>query len=425
MANLVIVGTQWGDEGKGKVVDLLTEKADLIIRFQGGNNAGHTLVIGDNKVVLHLVPSGILHKGKLCIIGSGVVLDPEVLLGEIEALRLKGHVVTPDTVAISDRAHVIMPYHKVIDHARDAARIGTTGRGIGPAYEDKARRTGIRVIDLINPELLRNKIDSFWDERQEYITKILKAKAPDKNEIIEKHIIFGERLKPFVADASILIDNAVKAGKSLLFEGAQGGNLDMDFGTYPYVTSSNTIAGAACTGSGIGPTKIDTVLGICKAYTTRVGGGPFPTELTDELGERLRAFGGEYGATTGRPRRCGWLDLVALRHTIRLSSISHLAITKLDVLSGLDKLKVATAYRSGSTVMESMPADLEVYPEIEIMYDELPGWEENLSEIKKFEDLPANCKAYIAYIEKKLGVKAAVISTGPKRDQTIIVEDLF
>jgi len=425
MANLVIVGAQWGDEGKGKVVDLLTEKADLIIRFQGGNNAGHTLVIGDNKVVLHLIPSGILHKNKMCIIGSGVVLDPEILLGEIDALRLKGHDVTPDTVAISDRAHVIMPYHKVIDHARDAARIGTTGRGIGPAYEDKARRTGIRVIDLINPELLRKKIDAFWDERQEYITKILKAKAPDKDEIIEKHIILGERLKPFVTDASIMIDKAVKSGKSLLFEGAQGGNLDMDFGTYPYVTSSNTIAGAACTGSGIGPTMINKVLGICKAYTTRVGGGPFPTELTDELGERLRAFGGEYGATTGRPRRCGWLDLVALRHTVRLSSMSHLAITKLDVLSGLDTLKVATAYRSGDTVMESMPADLELYPEIEIAYDELPGWEENLSEIKKFEDLPANCKAYIAYIENKLGVKAAIISTGPKRDQTIIVEDLF
>jgi adenylosuccinate synthase len=425
MANIVIVGTQWGDEGKGKVVDLLTEKADLIIRFQGGNNAGHTLVIGDQKVVLHLVPSGILHKNKLCIIGSGVVLDPEILLGEIDALKAKGHVVTPDTVAISDRAHVIMPYHKVIDHARDAARIGTTGRGIGPVYEDKARRTGIRVIDLINPELLRKKIDLFWDERQEYITKILKVKAPDKNEIIEKHIILGERLKPFVADASILIDNALKAGKSLLFEGAQGGNLDMDFGTYPYVTSSNTIAGAACTGSGVGPTKIDTVLGICKAYTTRVGGGPFPTELTDELGERLRAFGGEYGATTGRPRRCGWLDLVALRHTVRLSSISHVAITKLDVLSGLGTLKVATSYKAGSLIMESMPADLELYPGIEIIYDELPGWEENLADIRKFEDLPSNCKSYIAYIEKKLGVKAAVISTGPKRDQTIIVEDLF
>ncbi|HEY9161183.1 MAG TPA: adenylosuccinate synthase [Desulfomonilia bacterium] len=425
MANLVIVGAQWGDEGKGKVVDLLTEKADLIIRFQGGNNAGHTLVIGDNKVVLHLIPSGILHKNKMCVIGSGVVLDPEILLGEIDALRLKGHEVSPETVAISDRAHVIMPYHKVIDHARDAARIGTTGRGIGPAYEDKARRTGIRVIDLINPGLLRNKIEAFWDERQEYITKILKAKAPDKDELIEKHIILGERLKPFVTDASILIDKAVRSGKSLLFEGAQGGNLDMDFGTYPFVTSSNTIAGAACTGSGIGPTRIDKVLGICKAYTTRVGGGPFPTELTDELGERLRAFGGEYGATTGRPRRCGWLDLVALRHTVRLSSISHLAITKLDVLSGLETLKVATAYRSGNTVMESMPADLELYPEIDIAYDELPGWEENISDIKKFDDLPASCKAYIAYIENKLGVKAAIISTGPKRDQTIIVEDLL
>lgn len=425
MANMIVVGAQWGDEGKGKVVDLLTEKADLIIRFQGGNNAGHTLVIGENKVILHLIPSGILHRNKVCIIGSGVVIDPEILLSEIDELLAKGHHVSPETVAISDRAHVIMPYHKVIDHARDTERIGTTGRGIGPAYEDKARRIGIRMIDLIHPELLKQKIDAHYDERQEYITKVLKVKAPQKQAMIDQLTTMGARLKPFVTDTSLLIDKALHEGKSLLFEGAQGGNLDMDYGTYPFVTSSNTVAGAACVGAGVGPTKIDKVLGICKAYTTRVGGGPFPTELTDELGERLRAFGGEYGATTGRPRRCGWLDLVALRHSVRLSSITHLAITKLDVLSGLETLKVAVAYRAGDMVMESMPADLEMFTDLELVYDELPGWDENLSEVRNYDDLPANCKAYIAYMEDKLGVKAAIISVGSKRDQTIIREELF
>ena len=425
MANMIVVGTQWGDEGKGKIVDLLTDKADLIIRFQGGNNAGHTLVIGDEKLILHLIPSGILHRNKLCIIASGVVIDPEVLLTEIDELVAKGHIVTPETVAISDRAHVIMPYHKIIDHARDTERIGTTGRGIGPAYEDKARRTGIRIIDLINAALLQKKLDEVFEEKKHYITKVLKVKAPEKATILEKYARLGMRLRPFVTDTSILIDNAVKSGKSLLFEGAQGGNLDMDYGTYPFVTSSNTVAAQACVGSGIGPTNIDRVLGICKAYTTRVGGGPLPTELADDLGERLRAFGGEYGATTGRPRRCGWLDLVALRHTIRLSSISHLAITKLDVLSGLESIRVATAYKSGNIIMESMPADLELFPDLEILYDEHPGWEENLASIKRYEDLPQNCKAYISYIEAKLGVKAAIISVGSKRDQTIVLEELL
>lgn len=425
MANMIVVGAQWGDEGKGKVVDLLTERADLIIRFQGGNNAGHTLVIGDEKVILHLIPSGILHKDKRCIIGSGVVIDPEVLLSEIDELSTKGHTVTPDTVAISDRAHVIMPYHKVIDHARDTERIGTTGRGIGPAYEDKARRTGIRMIDLIHPDLLRQKVEMVYEEKSAYITTILKVKAPDKEAIIEKYSQMGQRLKPFVADTAVLIEQGDKAGKALLFEGAQGGNLDMDYGTYPFVTSSNTVAGAACVGAGIGPTRIAKVLGICKAYTTRVGGGPFPTELSDELGERLRAFGGEYGATTGRPRRCGWLDMVALRHSVRLSSITHLAITKLDVLSGFEILKVATAYKADNTILENMPANLEMFPNLEMQYDELPGWEDNLSSIKNYDDLPRNCKAYIAYMEEKLGVRAAIISVGSKRDQTIIREELF
>lgn len=426
MANVVVVGTQWGDEGKGKVVDLLTEKSDLIIRFQGGNNAGHTLVVGDRKVILHLIPSGILHPDKLCVIGSGVVIDPEILLNEIDALREKGYTVTTDSLAISDRAHVIMPYHKMIDHAREATQqIGTTGRGIGPAYEDKARRCGIRMVDLVHEHLLKKKLDSYFDEKHEYLTCILKVKGIDKEEIFNSYKAMGEKLKPFVTDAPVLIDQSVRSGKKLLFEGAQGANLDMDFGTYPYVTSSNTVAGQACVGSGVGPTKISTVLGICKAYTTRVGGGPFPTELSDEIGERLRAFGGEYGATTGRPRRCGWLDLVALKHSIRLSDITYLAITKLDVLTGFETIKVATSYKSGNTLIENMPADLEMYPDLEMVYDELPGWEENISAVRTYNDLPKNCKDYISYMEEKTGVKAAIVSVGPKREETIQLIDLF
>jgi adenylosuccinate synthase len=426
MANIVVVGTQWGDEGKGKIVDLLTERSDLIIRFQGGNNAGHTLVVGDRKVVLHLIPSGILHPGKLCVIGTGVVLDPEILLEEIRALKEKEYEVSPDSVAISDRAHVIMPYHRIIDTARDCTQgIGTTGRGIGPAYEDKARRIGIRMIDLINETILRKKLDAIFDEKQKYVTTILKLKPLEKNRMIEKYAQMGSLLKPYVTDTSLILDSAIRQGKNLLFEGAQGANLDMDHGTYPYVTSSNTVAGQASVGSGIGPTRIDHVIGICKAYSTRVGGGPFPSELKDDIGERLRAFGGEYGATTGRPRRCGWLDLVALRYSIRLSAISHLAITKLDVLSGLETIKVATAYKAGGTVIENMPANLDTYEKIELVYDELPGWEDSISQIKSFDDLPKNCKSYIAYIEEKLGIKAVIISVGPKREETIVLQNLF
>jgi adenylosuccinate synthase len=418
MANVVVVGTQWGDEGKGKIVDLLTEESDLIIRFQGGNNAGHTLVVGDKK--------GILHAGKLCVIGTGLVIDPEILLEEIAALKEKGYTVSTDTLAVSDRAHVIMPYHKMIDHAREASqKIGTTGRGIGPAYEDKARRTGIRMNDLVHPELLRRKIDAIFDEKQEYLTSVLKVKGLGKQELIEKYQALGERLKPFVTDTSVLIDRTIRQGRNLLFEGAQGANLDMDHGTYPYVTSSNTVAGQACVGAGVGPTRIDMVLGICKAYTTRVGGGPFPTELDDETGEKLRAFGGEYGATTGRPRRCGWLDLVALRHSIRLSDISRLAITKLDVLSGFETIRVATSYRSGGTLIEHMPADLEMYPDLEMVYDELPGWEDNISSIRSYDELPANCRAYVSYLEDRLEVRASIVSVGPKREETIIREGLF
>ncbi|MCD6569150.1 MAG: adenylosuccinate synthase [Deltaproteobacteria bacterium] len=425
MSCLIVVGTQWGDEGKGKIVDLLTERADIVARFQGGNNAGHTLVVNEEKTILHLVPSGILHKDKLCVIGSGVVIDPEILLEEIEVLREKGYSVSPDTLAISERAHIIMPYHKIIDHARDTGRIGTTGRGIGPAYEDKVRRTGIRVIDIINKDLFKKRLDIIFEEKQSYITQILKVKGIDKDSIYERYVQMGSELRPFVADTSIAIDKAIKENKNILFEGAQGAHLDIDYGTYPFVTSSNTISGGACVGIGIGPTRIDNVIGICKAYTTRVGGGPLPTELNDEIGERLRAFGGEYGATTGRPRRCGWLDLVALRHSIRLSSIAYIAITKLDVLSGLKTLKIATAYRSEVNVIRDMPAEIEIYPNLQPVYDELPGWDESISSIRSYDDLPNNCKTYISYMEEQLGVNAAIISVGPKRDQTIIIKNPF
>jgi adenylosuccinate synthase len=418
MSNVVVVGTQWGDEGKGKVVDLLTENSDLIIRFQGGNNAGHTLVVGDRKVILHLIPSGILHDDKLCIIGSGVVIDPEILLDEIDALREKGYKVTTDTLAISDRAHVIMPYHKMIDHAREATQqLGTTGRGIGPAYEDKARRCGIRMIDLVNPHMLRKKLDAYFDEKQEYLTKILKVKGMDKEEIYGKLKAMGERLKPFVTDTPVLIDKESRKGKNLLFEGAQGGNLDMDFGTYPYVTSSNTVAGQACVGSGVGPTKIDTVVGICKAYTTRVGGGPFPTELKDEIGERLRAFGGEYGATTGRPRRCGWLDLVALKYVCDLNGLTDILVTKIDVLSIFDEIKVCTHYMIKGKKTDRFEADAVELSACTPVYKTMKGWKTDLTKIRKFKDLPKEAKAYIKFIKEYTGVKVSIVSVGPEREQ--------
>jgi len=425
MACIVVVGAQWGDEGKGKVVDLLSEHADVVIRFQGGNNAGHTLVIGDNKVILHLIPSGILHKGKACVIGPGVVVDPEVLLGEMKELTEAGHNVSPNTVFISERAHVIMPYHKTIDHLRDTQRLGTTGRGIGPAYEDKIKRSGIRMIDIINKDLFKKKLDAIFEEKQGYIEKILESRGLDKDAIFDQYVSYGSQLKPFITNTSIFLNKALDQHKNLLFEGAQGALLDIDHGTYPFVTSSNTTAGFACAGTGIGPTQIDTVVGICKAYTTRVGEGPFPTELNDDIGERLRAFGGEYGATTGRPRRCGWLDLVALKHSVRLNSASYLAITKLDVLSGLDTIKVAVAYKTSDGILEDMPADLELYPDLEPVYEELPGWQENISDISSFDMLPRNCRNYIAYIEDSLNVKTSHISLGPERRQTIILKELF
>ncbi len=347
MANVVIVGTQWGDEGKGKIVDLLAEHADVVVRFQGGNNAGHTMVVGDEQLITHLIPSGILQQ-KLCVIGNGVVVDPAVLIKELDNLSNRGVYVGSDKLKISEKAHLIMPYHKQIDHAREKfkgdKKIGTTGRGIGPAYEDKATRRGIRFVDLLDPEEFQEKVNTILDEKNFYLKQYLSAETLDASSIIDQYEAYAKRLAPHVTNISIVIDSAIKKGQQVLFEGAQGTHLDIDHGTYPFVTSSNTIAGNACCGAGIGPGVITDVIGIAKAYTTRVGKGPFPAELFDEIGDRIQEKGAEFGATTGRRRRCGWLDTVILRNAVRLNGLTGLTITKLDVLGGLDSLKICTGY---------------------------------------------------------------------------------
>ncbi|HHI97669.1 MAG TPA: adenylosuccinate synthase [Thermodesulfatator atlanticus] len=429
MASVVIVGTQWGDEGKGKIVDLLTADADVIVRFQGGNNAGHTIVFDQKKFILHLIPSGIFHPEKKCLIGNGVVVDPEVLLGEIDNLERQGISVRPGHLYISERAHLIMPYHKAIDHGREAkkgkTKIGTTGRGIGPCYEDKIARRGIKVGDLLDDKLFRDKLAEILEEKNFYITQYLGGEALSFDEIYDAYRRMGERLAPYVTNVSLELEKARQARAKILFEGAQGTQLDIDHGTYPFVTSSNTVAGGACHGAGVGPTTIDFVLGICKAYTTRVGGGPFPTELFDEIGQYMREKGGEYGSTTGRPRRCGWLDGVVLKEAVRLNGLSALAITKLDVLTGLDPLKVCVAYELDGTRVETIPGSIRAVERLKPIYEELPGWQEDISGVTRFEDLPENCRAYLAYIEKLAGVPVEIVSVGPARHQTIVLKNPF
>ncbi|PMP64682.1 MAG: adenylosuccinate synthase [Caldimicrobium thiodismutans] len=426
MPTLIVVGTQWGDEGKGKIVDVLTEKADFVVRFQGGNNAGHTLVINQKKFILHLIPSGIFHPHTICVIGNGVVVDPEVIIDEIEKLKKEGLDVSSQKLKISERAHVIMPYHKALDLARESRakknKIGTTGRGIGPCYEDKVGRRGFRLIDLTKPDFFREKLKVYLEEKNYYL-KYLGAEPLDFKEIYEKYVEYGQYLKPYLTDTSHLLWEAIKQNKNVLFEGAQGTFLDIDYGTYPYVTSSNTLSGNACCGSGLGPTVMNKVLGIVKAYTTRVGEGPFPTELKDELGEYLREKGGEYGATTGRPRRCGWLDLVMVKTAIRLNGISCLAVTKLDVLSGLDTLKVCTAYKIGEKTIESFPSTLDELSQVTPVYEEFPGWKENLSHVKSYNDLPKAAKNYLKNIETYLGVPIKIVSTGPSRENCLFLEE--
>ena len=426
MSNVVIVGAQWGDEGKGKIVDLFTSWADVVVRFQGGANAGHTLVVGGVKTVLHLVPSGVLHPGKKCIIGNGVVVDPEALMDEIDLLKSKGLLADPTQLVVSDNAHVILPYHKRIDAGREKKdAIGTTGRGIGPCYEDKVARRGIRVRDLLNPPILKAKLSARLVEANGQIAA-LGGEPLGLDPLLDQVLKLGERMQPYVGDASERLSHELVRGRAVLFEGAQGTLLDIDHGTYPYVTSSNTVAGNAAVGAGLGPTCIDEVIGITKAYTTRVGNGPLPTELNDATGERLRSVGAEFGATTGRPRRCGWLDALVLRYAARVNGLSGLAVTKLDVLTGFEKILVAVAYRlsNGKTASE-FPSDPELLAGAQPVYEELPGWKEPLADLREYAELPANARRYVERVEQLVGVETIAVSVGAERAQTIVRKNPF
>ncbi|MDY6862724.1 MAG: adenylosuccinate synthase [Thermodesulfobacteriota bacterium] len=427
MNNFIIIGCQWGDEGKGKIVDLLAEEADFIVRFQGGSNAGHTVVINNKTTILHQIPSGILHRGKKCIIGNGVVIDPFTLIKEIEELKSQGYQVTEDNLVISHFVNIVMPYHKIIDKLRESrmgdSKIGTTGRGIGPTYEDKIARRGIRLVDLLDANKFNEKLSGIIDEKNFYLEKKLGAEALDKEEIFSSYLGYAQKIKNYAGDVSTIINTAVRKGNTILFEGAQGTYLDIDYGTYPYVTSSNTLAGAACTGSGIGPNRIEGVIGIAKAYTTRVGGGPMPTEIKDDLGDRIRESGGEYGATTGRPRRCGWFDAVQTKYACMLNGMESLVLTKLDVLSGIEKININIAYKNGKEFTDQIPAGPKNWYEYRPVYEEMDGWNEDIAGIKKFQDLPENAKKYIYRLEELTESKIIMISVGASRTQTIIREN--
>lgn len=428
MSNVVITGAQWGDEGKGKIVDLLTEDADYIVRYQGGHNAGHTVVIGNEEFILHLIPSGILRSGKKCVIGNGVVIDPHALIAEIDGLIEKG-IGVRDNLFISGRAHVIMPYHRAIEKESEklkgSLRIGTTGRGIGPTYADKMARVGIRVVDLIDRDVFREKLKINLQEMNYFLEKLYGVKGFELEHVYHEYMGYAERLRDFVVDTSLLLSRVIDEGKNILFEGAQGTHLDVDHGTYPYVTSSNATAGGACTGTGVGPTKIDRVVGVVKAYTTRVGSGPFPTEIKDKTGEYLRERGREYGATTGRPRRCGWFDAPATSYAAKVNGFTDLAVTKLDVLDDLDEIKICVGYRYNGKIFREMPSALKVLEACEPIYESMEGWRVSTSGISKYEDLPQKAKRYIKRIEELVGVEVDIISTGFRRDETILLNKIF
>jgi adenylosuccinate synthase len=429
MANIVVIGTQWGDEGKGKVVDLLTAHASRVVRFQGGNNAGHTLVVDGEKSIFHLIPSGILYPDKRCLIGNGVVVDPEVLLEEIEGLSERGINVDPQRLGLSERAHLIMPYHKAIDIAREkakgASKIGTTGRGIGPCYEDKVARVGIRAIDLTEPESLEKKIKANLKEKNFCLTNLFECEPLEYEPIAERYRSLSHQLSPFIVDVSAELDEAMRRKENVLFEGAQGTLLDVDHGTYPFVTSSNPVAANASIGAGIGPKRLDSIVGIVKAYSTRVGAGPFVSELTDEIGDYLQEKGEEFGATTGRRRRCGWLDLVVVRYSTRLNGLTHLAITKLDVLRGLDTLNLCLAYEHQGETLENVPAKLSTLNNCSPICEVMEGWHEDISGARAFEELPKNAQAYVKRIEGFVGVAVSIVSVGPEREQTIVCANPF
>ncbi|MDY6971729.1 MAG: adenylosuccinate synthase [Thermodesulfobacteriota bacterium] len=429
MANTVVVGTQWGDEGKGKVVDLLAARADMVVRFQGGNNAGHTLVVDGKQSIFHIIPSGMLYEDKKCLIGNGVVVDPEVLLEEIADLGRAGIEVSHKRLSLSDRAHIIMPYHKAIDLAREALKgrdkLGTTGRGIGPCYEDKVARTGVRAVDLTEPDTLEEKVWNNLKEKNFYLTKYLGAKPLDAQPIIDQYLGMAEKLEPFITDVSLELGQASREDKKILFEGAQGTHLDVDHGTYPYVTSSNPVSGTVCAGAGVGPSQLHHVLGIVKAYTTRVGAGPFVAELNDETGDYIQARGKEFGATTGRRRRCGWLDLVLVLDSVRLNGLDSLAVTKLDVLTGLERLKICVGYKLGGERIGHRPTSLRKTELCEPIYEEMPGWQEDISRAKRKKQFPPQARAYIEAIEEITGIPVSIISVGAGREETIIVRYPF
>ena len=426
MSVRIVLGSQWGDEGKAKVVDYLTRDADVVARFQGGANAGHTIKVGDLKFIFHLIPAGIVHSDKTCVVGNGVVLDPDALFEEVEDLESKG-ISVEGRLFVSPNTHLVMPYHKVLEQASEEkigdAAIGTTLRGIGPTYQDKINRsTGIRVGDLLDPEILPSKIRANLREKNEILQKIYGQEGLDEVPMIEQYMALGERLAPYITDTSVYLNEAIDAGKNVLFEGSQGTLLDIDHGSYPYVTSSNTTAGGACTGSGIGPTKIDEVIGVVKAYTTRVGNGPFPTELTGEMGNRIRDIGHEYGATTGRPRRCGWLDLVIVRMAVRINGLSSIAVTRLDILDELEELRICTHYLRDGKRVEHFPSDLKILSECEPVYETLPGWQTPTSHIRTFADLPEKARDYLDRITELTETPISIVSVGPDREETIPVE---
>jgi adenylosuccinate synthase len=429
MANVVIVGAQWGDEGKGKVVDLYTEFADVVVRFGGGANAGHTLVVDGQKLITRLIPSGVLRgRGKRCVLGDGMVIDPEVLLEEIAQLKGRGLLADDRDLVVSTQAHVILPLHREIDRVREAgkAAIGTTKRGIGPAYEAKMARRGVRMADLVDAERLRALLTHNLEEVGPYLqARGVEIPADWIEKTEAEYLGYGQRLKQYFADASRLIHDEMKRGRHVLFEGAQGALLDVDRGTYPYVTSSSTVAGGACTGAGIGPTTIDGVVGIAKAYTTRVGGGPFPTELTDEIGQRLRDVGGEYGSVTGRPRRCGWLDVAALRLAVRWNGLSSLAITKLDVLGGLKRVKICVGYKLDGEDRDELPTEPAEIARAVPVYEELDGWDTDTRDLREIEALPSTARKYIQRVEALVGVDIGLVSVGPGRVETIMLKNPF
>lgn len=420
-----VLGAQWGDEGKGKIVDYLSETADVVCRYQGGANAGHTIIESGRKFVLHLLPAGILRPNTICVIGGGVVVDPAALLHEIEQLEAAGIDLT-GRLFVSHQAHLIMPYHKLLDSLHESqgerVRIGTTGRGIGPAYVDKVSRVGIRIVDLLDRDYLRQKIRANVEEKNRLLSKVYSAAEMDVEAIVEEYVAFDQRIDPYVKDVSVLVDEAIRAGKNVILEGAQGTLLDVDMGTYPFVTSSNPTAGGACTGLGIGPRAIDHVIGIIKAYTTRVGEGPFPTEITDGAEQqKLREKGDEYGATTGRPRRCGWFDGVAARFAARVNSIDSWAVTKLDILTGMETIKVCTSYVDGQRSYKNFPSDSRILTTVEPVYEEVPGWQESLNGVTRWEDFPTAAKDYLKYIEEITGVPVSIASVGASREQTIML----